>query len=122
MILILFLSHQFAVLSGTIAELGSMFAPAAHALAGYAAPGQCSGLPTISDAFFTSIIKWIAKIISGVAVLALVWSAAQQIQHRDWGKLGGEVIGILMLILIISKADTIVTTLLTMAGISAATC
>jgi hypothetical protein len=122
MILVLFLTHQFALLGNSVAELITLFASAAHVIASYSTPGQCGGLPTISDAFFTSIIKWIAKIISGIAVLALVWSAAQQIQHRDWGKLGGEVIGILMLILIISKADTIVTTLLTMAGISAATC
>jgi hypothetical protein len=107
MILVLFLTHQFALLGNSVAELITLFASAAHVIASYSTPGQCGGLPTISDAFFTSIIKWIA---------------AQQIQHRDWGKLGGEVIGILMLILIISKADTIVTTLLTMAGISAATC
>ena len=122
MILMLVLTHQLILLGTFVAELSTLFASALHVIASYATPAQCGGLPTISDTFFTSIIKWIAKIISGIAVLALVWSAAQQIQHRNWGKLGGEVIGILMLILIISKADTIVTTLLTMAGISAATC
>jgi hypothetical protein len=122
MILVLFLSHQSALIGSAIADGANLLMAASHVIASYTGPGQCGGLPTISDTFFTGIIKWIAKIISGVAVLALVWSAAQQIQHRDWGKLGGEVIGILMLILIISKADSIVTTLLTMAGITAAGC
>jgi len=112
--------HQIPLIANAAADVTHTLAHAIAAIAAYAPPLDCQGLPTFSDDFFTKIITWLAKIISGIAVLAIAWSAFQQIQHRDWGKLGGEVIGILVLLLIISKANTIIPALLTMAGISTA--
>ena len=111
-----------SLISAYAADLSHALGHTMHMIGAYAPPLDCGGLPTISDSFFTGIIKWLAKILSGVAILALAWSAFQQIQHRDWAKLGGEVIGILVLLMVISKADTIISTLMTMAGITSASC
>lgn len=82
--------------------------------------GEC--LPTISQTFFTKMIAWLAQIISGIAILVMAWSAIQQIQMRDWGKLGGEVIGTMVLLLLIVKADTIITTLMNWMDITKPVC
>src|SRR5262245_49428128 len=77
-------------------------------------------MPTIPTTFYTQVTTWLVQLFSGIAILMIAWSAIQQLDpgQRDFKKLGAEVFGVLMLLLLMSKAETIITTLKGWMGIA----
>jgi hypothetical protein len=83
----------------------------------FAFAGDLPGLP---PALITAIVGWILKIAGGLGILFMVISFVKQLppDKRDWQAMGYEILGTLMVIAIIVKAEEITKYFLGLMGIT----